>query len=99
MCICFCCCYTIHVDFEPYCKVYNTKHIGGVDFDDGDLTYTCSISETRVNNTAVSVLRIYDTNYFNNNVTVFTCSGQNGIVNYIGSPENDSVELILSCEW
>ena len=48
--------------------------------------------------TAISVLTIYDVFYFKENVTVFTCHGENGVNNYIGSPENDSVEIVFVCE-
>ena len=71
---------------------------GGVDYD--ELTEVCQISydiPTLIR--AETMLTIIDVNYFNANVTIFTCHGSNDVDNYINSPETDSVELTIVGEF
>ena len=63
-----------------------------------DLRNVCAITTYATSeDTVVSELAILDFSYFTN-TTVFNCIGYNGVQNYINSPENDSVELVLICK-
>ena len=67
---------------------------------DEDLTDVCQITysiPTLIQ--AETVLTINNVNYFNTNVTVFTCNASNEVENYINSSKADSVELVIVGEF
>ena len=59
----------------------------------------CTIITEPVSSTqTISTLTIYDLDYLKMNQTIFTCRGENGVENFIESPETDSVKLIVVCK-
>ena len=75
-------------------------HLGGIDMTNDEIVNEeCTIITEPLSSTqSISTLTIYDLDYLKMNQTIFTCQGENGVENFIKSPETDSVELIVVCK-